>query len=219
MKTLLLLLTGIAFITCAYLFQENTPYILQCIQGLGWLAPFLFLLLYCLGTILLLPTLILTLAGGAIFGPILGTIINLLGATIGATLAFFISRYWAIGWFESQRGPKIDRLITGVERRGWQFVALLRLLPILPFNVVNYGLGMTKIKFSHYILATFLFIIPTEIIYTYCGHAGMGILQHPDPIYRNSALILAISLLLLFITSRIIRQTRRKGPMVIENQD
>jgi uncharacterized membrane protein YdjX (TVP38/TMEM64 family) len=56
---------------------------------------------------------------------------------------------------------------------------MLRLVPIIPFNLVNYGLGITRIKFSHYIITTFFFLMPTEIVYTYCGHAGLDALTHP----------------------------------------
>ncbi|WP_232220416.1 VTT domain-containing protein [Legionella tunisiensis] len=63
----------------------------------------------------------------------------------------------ATDWFASRRGPKINKLISGVERSGWQFVALIRLIPIIPFNLVNYGLGLTQIKFRHYVITTFIF--------------------------------------------------------------
>lgn len=205
MKTLGLVLAITAFILCAWLFQQNAPMILNHIKQLGWLAPVLFLLLYCLGTILLLPTMVLTLAGGALFGPLCGTLLNLLGATIGAACAFFISRHVVTDWLTSRRGPKINKLIAGVERSGWQFVALLRLIPIIPFNLVNYGLGITQIKFSHYVITTFIFLMPTEILYTYCGHASMGVLIHPTPFYKNSSMVILLILGLLFLASKLLR--------------
>lgn len=200
MKTLSILLAIVAFIASAYLFQQNAPLIILSIKNLGWIAPLLFLILYCLATLLLLPTMVLTLAGGALFGPLLGTLLNLIGATLGAASAFCISRYWALEWFTKKRGPRLNKLIIGVERSGWQFVALLRLTPIIPFSLVNYGLGITRIKFSHYLLTTFIFLMPAEIIYTYCGHAGMDVLTHPTPFYKSASLIilLALSLLLVF---------------------
>lgn len=180
-------------IASAIIFQEKAPIILSSIKGLGWLAPILFLLIYCLATILLLPTMVLTLAGGALFGPLLGTLFNLIGATLGAACAFCISRHLAIDWLAAKRGPKLNKLISGVERGGWQFVALLRLVPIVPFNLVNYGLGITQIKFSHYILTTFIFLTPAEIIYTYCGHAGMDALTHPTPFIKTLAFLFSAS--------------------------
>ena len=199
MKMLSIAFAVIAFFTCASIFQNNAPFLLNFIEEMGWLAPVLFLLLYCLATILLLPTMVLTLAGGALFGPVIGTLLNLLGATTGAICAFTISRYVALNWFTAKTDSKLNKLILGVEKKGWQFVALLRLIPIIPFNFVNYGLGITNIKFSHYALTTFVFLMPAEIIYTYCGYLGRGVLTQPTSYYRNTLFfILLIFGLLIF---------------------
>ncbi|CDZ76906.1 TVP38/TMEM64 family inner membrane protein YdjZ [Legionella massiliensis] len=205
MKTLWVALTIIAFIACAAVFQENAPLILNSIKGLGWLAPFLFLLLYSLATILLLPTMVLTFAGGALFGPLLGTLFNLTGATLGAVCAFAISRHLAIDWLTAQDKPKLNKLIAGVERGGWQFAALLRLIPIVPFNLVNYGLGMTRIKFSHYLFTTFVFLAPAEIIYTYCGYASMDVLTNPTPFYKNASLLILLCLIVLALILKLVK--------------
>ncbi len=210
MKTLCIVLTIGVLIACAIIFQENAPIILNGIRGLGWIAPILFLLLYCLATILLLPTMVLTLAGGALFGPVLGTVFNLVGATLGAACAFCISRHLAADWLASKRGPRLNKLISGVERNGWQFVALLRLVPIIPFNLVNYGLGITRIKFSHYVITTFAFLMPAEVIYTYCGHAGMDALTHPTPYYKNGSILILIGLGVLFLLFRIVRYCQHR---------
>jgi uncharacterized membrane protein YdjX (TVP38/TMEM64 family) len=182
----------IALVATACLFQHHAIFILNRIKDLGWIAPILFLLLYTGATVLLLPTMVLTLAGGALFGPALGIMWNLLGASLGASLAFCISRYYGTDWLAKKRGPKINRLIGSVEKNGWQCVALLRLLPIVPFSFVNYGLGLTDIKFSHYIITTFIFLTPAEIIYTYCGYAGMGFLTQETSCRSSSIIILML---------------------------
>lgn len=207
MKTLFLVFTLVAFFICATLFQENMLVILNSIKGLGWLAPLLFLVLYCFATILFLPTMVLTLAGGALFGPVLGTFINLFGATLGAGCAFFISRYFAADWINAKRGPKLEKLIHGVERSGWQFVALLRLIPIIPSCFTNYGLGITRIKFSHYLVTTFIFLIPSEIIYTYCGHASMDIHTHPMQYYKLAGMFILVALSVILLL-RILQRGR-----------
>lgn len=208
MKTLCIVLTIVAFIICATIFQEKVPLILNSIKDLGWLAPVLFLLLYCLASILLLPTMVLTLAGGAIFGPLLGTLLNLTGATLGAACAFCISRHLAIDWLAAKRGPKINKLISGVERSGWQFVALLRLIPIIPSSLVNYGLGITRIKFSHFVMTTFVFLIPAEVIYTYCGHAGMDALIHPTTFYKSAGILILVGIGLVFLLIKLFKYYR-----------
>lgn len=198
MKKFCFALAIAAIAICAYFFQHNAPAILNWINTMGWLAPAFFLLLYCFASILFLPTMALTLAGGALFGPVIGTLVNLLGATMGAACAFGISRYMIFDWVVGKKNVRINKLIAGVERQGWQFVAILRLMPV-PFSLINYGLGVTRIKFSHYLLATAIFLIPVEILFTYCGYAGMSILTHPHTFYKGTSLILLLCLVLLVL--------------------
>ena len=205
----LIALTIIAFIVCATIFQENAPLIINKIKELGWLAHLFFLLIYCIATILLLPTMVLTLAGGALFGPVFGTLFNLTGASLGAACAFCISRHFAIDWIAAQNGTKFNKIISGVEKRGWQFAAALRLVPIIPFNLVNYGLGLTRIKFSHYLITTFVFIAPAEVVYTYCGYAGMDALSSPIPLYKNASIIVLLALVILFLLYKLIAYCRQ----------
>lgn len=188
----IVLAIGAIFI-CAFYFQQNATSIINWVNTLGLLAPIFFLFIYCLATCLFFPTMILTLAGGAIFGPVIGTIMNLLGATIGAVCAFGISRYLLSSWWQTRDDSRMAKLIHGVEYRGWQFVALLRIVPIIPFNLVNYGLGLTRIKFSHYVLTTMIFLLPIEIISTYFGYASMDLLSHSDALFNyTSWIILAV---------------------------
>lgn len=143
---------------------------------------------------------VITLAGGAIFGPIFGTALNLLGATTGAAIAFLITRHLVYDWFSSKKGEKLNKLIAGVDQKGWVFIAFLRLFPIIPFNLVNYGLGVTGITFRIYFITTFIFLIPAEIIYTYFGYAGMNALTNPGHFYRNGGIILTgLAIFFLFI--------------------
>jgi uncharacterized membrane protein YdjX (TVP38/TMEM64 family) len=197
------------FILCAIAFQQHSLEIIELIDELGWLAPVLFIVIYCLATLLLLPTMVLTLAGGAIFGPVFGLLLNLIGATTGAGLAFLITRYLAYDWFSNKKGEKLNQLIAGVDEKGWLFVALLRLIPIVPFNLVNYGMGITGIKFRLYLITTFIFLIPAEIIYTYFGYAGMDAFSRPGHFYRNGGILLTGIAILFLCIIKIIR--RKQG--------
>ncbi len=210
MKIFCFTLIVAVIILCAYLFQQNTSAIVNWIETLGLLAPIFFLLLYCLATILFLPTMVLTLAGGALFGPIIGTLFNLISATLGAVCAFCISRYLIFDKVADTKNIRIKNLIAGVENRGWQFVALLRLIPIIPFNMVNYGLGVTRIKLSHYLFATIIFLIPGEIIFTYCGYAGMDILSHPQEFYKNINLVILPCLGIAIIAYLLLKRYQRQ---------
>jgi len=207
-KTFCFILSISILIACALAFQKHSAEIIDWIDELGWLAPILFLVFYILATIMFLPTMVLTLAGGAIFGPIIGTMLNLIGATCGAAFSFLITRHLIYDWFSKKRGEKLNKLIAGVDEKGWMFVAFLRLFPIVPFNIVNYGLGVTGIKFRLYLIITFIFLIPAEIIYTYCGYAGMDALSKPGHFYRNGGIILS-GLAILFLC--VIKLLKRKN--------
>lgn len=199
-------LAGLFF--CAWLAHQHALEIIDWINRLGWLAPFLFIMTYCLATLLFLPTMVLTLAGGAIFGPVLGTITNLAGATIGAACAFLITRYLVYDWFHQKKGDRVNKLIMGVNQRGWFFVAILRLFPIIPFNLVNYGLGFTGIKFRLYMITTIIFLIPAEILYTYFGYVGMDVLSKSGSIYKTSSLIFLALFVLLYLLFKFFKQRK-----------
>jgi uncharacterized membrane protein YdjX (TVP38/TMEM64 family) len=97
-----------------------------------------------------LPGAVFGLAGGALFGPVWGSLWNLIGATLGATLAFLAARYTAGDWVARRTGARLKALVEGVEAEGWRFVAFVRLVPLFPFNLLNYALGLTRIRLDHY---------------------------------------------------------------------
>ncbi len=91
----------------------------------------------------------------------------LIGANIGACAAFLIARYMGRGWVEGfiKKGGRLEEIDAGVEKKGWKIVAAARLIPFFPYNFLNYAFGLTRIKFSHYAVATFIFMIPGIIAY------------------------------------------------------
>ena len=177
------------------------------VQQAGIAAPLLFMLIYALATVLFLPGSVLTLAGGALFGPVLGTAYNLTGATLGAALAFLIARYLASDWVAHKAGGRLKQLIDGVEREGWRFVAFVRLVPLFPFNLLNYALGLTRLKFSHYLIATYVFMLPGAIAYTYLGYAGREAVAGGEGLIRKGLLALALLAIVAFLP-RLVRILR-----------
>jgi len=149
----------------------------QFIQGLGVWAPVGFIGIYIAATVLFLPGSALTIAGGFLFGPVLGVLYNLTGAVVGGTFAFLISRYLASEWVAKKIGGRLKQLIQGVEIEGWKFVAVVRLIPLIPFNLLNYGLGLTKISIKAYMVASAVFMLPGAIAYTYAGFLGEEFLR------------------------------------------
>jgi len=160
--------------------------------SLGLWAPIGYVMIYALGTVAFVPGAVFALAGGAMFGPLWGSLWNLAGATLGATLAFLIARYIGGHWVERRAGGLLKHLIDGVDQVGWRFVALVRLVPLFPFNLSNYALGLTRIPLVHYVVATFVCMAPGAVAYTWLGHAGRGTLTGQTDAVRYGLLALGL---------------------------
>lgn len=153
--------------------QHATVYIpmfATWVESLGALGPLVFILGYILATIGMVPGLLLTLAGGALFGLVRGTLYAFIAASIGATAAFLISRHVVrdrvvqmLG--DDARFRAVDRAI---EREGRKIAFLIRLSPLFPFNVTNYALGLTAVRLRDYVLAC-LGMLPGTLLYVYYG--------------------------------------------------
>jgi len=208
---LLMLVAGIA-VTVIYRDRFDIAALERWIQEAGIWAPLLFMAVYAVAAVLFLPGSVLTLAGGALFGPVLGTFYNLTGATIGATLAFLIARYLVSDWVAERTGGGLKQLINGVEGEGWRFVAFTRLVPLFPFNLLNYALGLTRIKLSHYLLATYICMLPASIAYSYLGYAGREAVGGGEGLIRKVLLALALLAVVAFLPSLIGKL--RRGAMI-----
>ncbi len=211
---LLLLLVLIAGIVLAVIYRDrfDAAALASWVRDAGAAGPVLFMVIYALGTVFFLPGSVLTLAGGALFGPVWGTLINLTGATLGAALAFLVARYLAADWVARKTGGRLKQLKEGVEGEGWRFVAFVRLVPLFPFNLLNYALGLTRIRFLEYVIASWLFMLPGAIAYTYVGYVGREALAGEAGLIRKILLSLALLAVVGFLP-RLIAIVRR-GPML-----
>jgi uncharacterized membrane protein YdjX (TVP38/TMEM64 family) len=149
---------------------DHLPLLAQWVKGLGAFGPIAFILIYALAAVLFIPGVILTLAGGALFGLALGTVYVFLGAIVGSGAAFLASRYLARGWIEtkiadSRRFAAVD---AAVAKNGLKITFLLRLSPVFPFNFLNYALGLTRVSFRDYMIAGFG-MLPATVLYVYYG--------------------------------------------------
>jgi len=189
-----------------------TTTISDWIDRAGPAAPLLFIAVYAIGTVLFFPGSLLTLAGGAAFGPLWGTLYNLTGATLGATLAFLVARYLAADWVARRTGPRMNSLKEGIEQEGWRFVAFTRLVPLFPFNLLNYALGLTRIRLSHYVITSFVCMAPGGFAYTWLGYAGREAITGGEGLIRKGLFALALLAAVSFLP-RLIGRLRR-GPML-----
>ncbi len=144
------------------------------LDGLGPWGPVAFIAAYVVATVAFIPGFLLTLAAGALFGLTRGVLFVFVAATLGASAAFLVARYVARGAIERKlvgnaRFAAIDRAIG---EQGGKIVFLLRLSPVFPFNLLNYGLGLTKVRFIDYVIAS-IGMLPGTILYVYLG-AGAG---------------------------------------------
>lgn len=171
----------------------------NAVRDAGAWAPFAHIAAFAVATVLFLPGSVFGLAGGALFGPVWGTVYNLAGATIGATLAFLLARYVAADWVAAKVGGRLKQLVDGVAAEGWRFVAFVRLVPLFPFNLLNYALGLTRIRLRDYVLATLVCMLPGTIAYAYLGYAGREALSGGAAMIRKGLIALGALALLVFL--------------------
>jgi uncharacterized membrane protein YdjX (TVP38/TMEM64 family) len=136
------------------------------LESLGFWAPLMFVVIYVVGVCLFLPGTLLTAMGAAIFGPYWGFLYVWTGAMIGAGLAFLIGRYLGRDFAASLIGNKLKRFDDAIERNGFATVLYLRLM-YFPFTPMNFGMGLTKVRFVDYLFGTALGILVGTFIFTF----------------------------------------------------
>jgi uncharacterized membrane protein YdjX (TVP38/TMEM64 family) len=139
-------------------------------RGLGPAAPAAFILIYSIAVVALIPASLLTIAAGAVFGLVRGVVYALAGAVLGSSAAFLIGRYVARRLVASRLAamPRFTAVERAVSARGRRIVFLLRLSPVVPFNFLNYALGLTTISLGDFVIAS-IGMTPGTIVYAYCG--------------------------------------------------
>jgi len=151
------------------------------IESFGVWGPVALVALYVVATVLLVPGTFLTLVAGATYGLWVGTAIVSIGSTTGAAMAFLIARYFARDHVArlAHRRTRFGAIDRAIGEGGWKVVALLRLSPVVPFNLQNYLYGVTPIRFGSCILASWIAMLPGTFLYVYIGHVT-GTVIRPD---------------------------------------
>jgi uncharacterized membrane protein YdjX (TVP38/TMEM64 family) len=149
------------------------PAFAEWVDGLGIWGPVVFILGYIVATVAFVPGALLTLAAGVLFGLVKGTLFVVIGSSLGACAAFLVGRYGARRFVEkevegNQKFAAIDR---AVGKNGLKIVLLLRLSPAFPFNMLNYALGLTKVRFLDYAIAC-IGMLPGTFLYVYYGYTA-----------------------------------------------
>src|SRR5205809_851471 len=151
--------------------QDLLKEALDWIGKLGPWGPVIFAGLYVVATVLFVPGSVLTLGAGAVFGVALGSVCVSISATLGATAAFLVGRYLARDAIarKLEKNEKFATIDRAVADQGWKIVLLTRLSPVFPFTLLNYAFGLTRVKLSHYVLASWIGMIPGTVMYVYLG--------------------------------------------------
>ncbi len=170
---------------------------------------------YVLGAVLLIPGSVLTLAAGAIFGLIQGTALVLASATLGAAAAFLVARYVARGYVERHIGTgRLATVDRALGRNGFRLVFLLRLTPVVPYSLLNYSLGLTRVRFRDFLLAS-AGMLPGTVLYVYYGKVigDVAALAGGAPVPRDLAywVFVAVGLAATIAVTVLVTRTARRA--------
>lgn len=134
----------------------------------------IFIAIYIVLTVIGIPGTVLTIVGGSLFGLWHGTLISIISATLGALVAFFAARYLLQDYAQKKfiKNKQLNKFQTAVLKQPFSCVLTTRLVPISPFNLVNYLFGLTTINWSDYTMGTFVGVIPGSFAYTWIGESG-----------------------------------------------
>jgi len=173
------------------------PVFAAWVAAQGAWGPVIFIAGYVVATVAVLPGSLLTLAAGVIFGIPAGVSYVFIGAVVGSSLAFLIARYVARPAVERRvvGDPRFEQIDRAVGKQGRKIVFLLRLSPVLPFNVLNYALGLTRVRFRDYLIAS-LGMLPGTMLYVYSGRVAgdLAALAGGAEVARGSGYYLVLAL-------------------------
>jgi len=194
--------------------QDLLKQALDWVAALGPWGPAIFILIYIVAAALLVPGSALTLGAGAAFGVLRGTLIVSVASTLAATVAFLIGRYLARAAItrKIEGNEKFAAIDTAVADEGWKIVLLTRLSPLFPFTLLNYAFGLTRVKLGHYVLVSWIGMLPGTVLYVYLGSLAQVVGQRARTTGEwllYGAGLLATVIVTVFVT-RLARKTLAK---------
>ena len=198
---LIILVAAVMVLSYVFGIGEKLGALRDWIQSLGALGPVVFVFIYAGATVAALPGLAITIVAGAIFGSLVGVIVVSIASTLGASLAFLIGRYFArdatAKWLaKREKFKKLDDL---TEKHGAIIVAIVRLIPLFPFNLVNYGFGLTKVRFWTYVFWSWLCMLPATILYVVGTDAVIQAIVRKEVPWTLIGILVAVGILLVLL--------------------
>jgi uncharacterized membrane protein YdjX (TVP38/TMEM64 family) len=204
---------GHRYLTFAAL-AENRDWLCRLVARWGFVAAFLYIAAYGLLVALSVPGgAVLTIAGGFLFGTWLGALCAIIGATLGATGIFLAARA-GLGGLAQRAGPLVGKLEAGIRADAFNYLLVLRLVPVFPFWLVNLVPALVGVKLTTYVLATFLGIIPGTFVFASLGSGLGSVVEEPDLriLFRPSVLVPVLGLALLAMVPVGYKRWRTKKP-------
>lgn len=178
------------------------------INQFGFYAPLVYIGLFIISIIILFPPAgftVYTLLSGLMFGWTQGIIYSYIASVVGAALAFLIAHHYAPRWIVKYVSVKFDKIITHIHSDRWYLVAILRLVPLVPMHLQNYLFGLTRIKYTSFILTTAIFIFPKIAINNYIGSLSENVLLQQGVLLTQESIILygcVLALLLIVVIKK-----------------
>jgi uncharacterized membrane protein YdjX (TVP38/TMEM64 family) len=186
------------------------------VAELGFWGPAVFIAGYALAVVAFVPASLMTLAAGAVFGLARGTLYVFAAATLGSCLAFLVARYLARGAVERRLAadPRFAAIDRAIGEQGRRIVLLLRLSPAFPFNLLNYALGLTRVGFADYAIASFG-MLPGTLLYVYSGKLAGDVAAlaggAAPPRGAGGTLLFAVGLLATLVVTVIVTRIARRA--------
>lgn len=192
------------------------PAFANWMEGLGWAGPLLFMLVYAVACLLLLPASVFTMIAGAVYGVGWGVLYTAVGALVAIAVAFLISRHLARNAVARRLAsrPELAAIDRAVGLDGFRIVLLLRLSPIVPFSILNYALGLTRVRFRDYLFAS-VGSIPGTFVFVSAGRLAGDLATvaagESSPDSRSKMILLGIGLVATVTVLTIVTRLARKA--------
>jgi len=210
---IILVVIATTAIAVYYLGGLNPDQIQLWLRQSGIWAPIIFIAIYTIATLLILPSTVLNLTSGAIFGPWLGTLWTSIAAIVAAVVAFAFTRTWGRQFVVEKLGSRLQAVDAEMMAGGLFYMFAIRLQPILPYGLVNFAAGLTAISFRDYFIGTALGTVPGVLPFVMLGSYGLRAVKTGDMLPLLGALLLTA---MLIVSATWYRRQRRNPRRLLE---